>query len=94
MRDVLKIVMTGLMDVTLKRDMPPDVLIMLGFLTQEKASIPSDFCLPLENKLISFTPERIRCGSNEQTEEFLLLTAYVVIKVIVKKIFFKPLQSL
>ena len=61
----------------------------LRYITFDKSSIPKDFLLPLEQKLIFFNDQRQRQLKDDR-DKILLLTNFLFIKVMAGKLFFKP----
>ena len=67
----------------------PLMMQFLRHITNYKSSIPEHFLLPLERKLILFNENRQRQLRDER-DKFLLVGAFLLIKVIVGKLLFKP----
>lgn len=67
----------------------PLMMQFLRHITYDKSSIPSTFLLPLEQKLILFDKNRQRQLRDERDKSFLL-GAFMLIKVMAGKLFFKP----
>jgi hypothetical protein len=72
-------------------EIPEDLINFFSFITRAQSSIPASFLSPFENKIIKFQTgfQRIRVA-NHPRDSFLILGAFLVSKVLVQKMFFKP----
>ena len=61
----------------------------LRYLTYEKSSIPENFLLPLEQKLVLFNDNRQRQLKDER-DKSLLVGCFLFVKVLAGKLLFKP----
>ena len=67
----------------------PLMMQFLRYVSYDKSSIPENFLLPLEQKLILFNEDRQRQLKDER-DKGLLVGAFLYIKVMAGKLFFKP----
>lgn len=67
----------------------PLITKFLKFISSERSSIPAKFLLPLEQKLIKFNDARQRLTNHARDKQFLV-GSFLLIKVMVGKMFFKP----
>jgi hypothetical protein len=67
----------------------PLMMQFLRYITYDKSSIPENFLLPLEQKLILFNENRQRQLKDER-DKYMLAGCFLFIKVMAGKLFFKP----
>jgi len=71
-------------------DWPAQTMVFLTFLANEKSPIPNYFLLPFENKMMAFKRTQKVSEFREDKRRALLIGCFLIIKVLVGKILFKP----
>jgi hypothetical protein len=71
--------------------LPDELGVFFQYITHHASPIPESFLLPLEARYLKFESDKSRTRLFDHPRDaFLLLGAYLVSKVLVQKILFKP----
>ena len=88
----LRALFANIIKVTSEDEWPPDMMVFLSHICRERTQIPNEFLLPFEIKMLSIlkNPEYEKDEDSDDNRKILVVSCFLIVKVLISKMFFKP----
>lgn len=88
----MKALIKNITKVTTEDDWPAQTVLFMTYLTNDRSTIPNNFLLPFENKMLAFKRSSKAETYSDDKRKALMVSCFLIIKLVVAKILFKPFK--
>lgn len=88
----LRALFNNIIKIASEDDWPSDMMVFLTHICKERTNLPNTFLLPFEIKILSImnSPNYKKDKDTEENRKILVVSCFLIVKVLVSKMFFKP----